>query len=394
MEPIATVQASSHRGVPLDLATTPDGETLIVAVTGKDNGKTSILAMEAVLHSDLTSARDEAWWAGVRTGRLPADLTLLSMKLTPGPRQEAHLVDGYTLELSDATHSFAHRFSVHSLSQTAQRALTRLIQKKQLKDDVQIHYFLVCKPVTQPAADHRHQEAPVRASAHHEPLPLEQASLDEYLELSEPVTAAAQAADPAGDDETLHMPVFFHEPVWAKGHTLARRGDDLESAGVWTGRLMRDTKRPEVFILVDACIDARHADEEKYSVTFSGATWSRVRQVLQQRRRRLNRPGEIILGSVHGHNFTPGTKEDGGRLCDECPDLATCRKTTAVLSTADLNWHRSVFAAQPYAILTLWGWTARKQEVWQCYSLADATLTSRPIHLLKAEPSGKERRLA
>ena len=105
-------------------------------------------------------------------------------------------------------------------------------------------------------------------------------------------------------------------------------------------------------MVVDACIDARHADEEKYSVTFSGATWSRVRQVLQQRRRRLNRPHEIILGSVHGHNFTPGTKEDGGRLCDECPDLATCRKTTDVLSTDDLKWHRSVFAAQPYSILT------------------------------------------
>jgi hypothetical protein len=155
---------------------------------------------------------------------------------------------------------------------------------------------------------------------------------------------------------------------------------------------MRDTKTPEIFMVVDACIDARHADEEKYSVTFSGETWSRVRQVLQQRRRRLNRPHEIILGSVHGHNFGPGSKEEGGRLCDACPDLATCGKTTAVLSSEDLQWHHSVFAAQPYAILALWGWTARQEEVWQCYSLAGATLVSRPIQLLKAEPTRRERR--
>jgi hypothetical protein len=389
---IATVEASSRRGAPLKLATTPDGETLIVAVAGKDDGKTSILALEAVLQTDVTSARDETWWIGVRTGRLPPDLNSLSMKLLPGRRQQRYLVDGYTLELGDATHSFSQRFSVQSLTETAQRALARLIQKKQFNEDAKVHYFLICQKVTQQAgpkesvAHDPQQDVRVRAVTCHEPLPLEEASLDEYLELSEPM-AEAQAAEPVGQDTVLHMPVFFQSDVWAKGHQFARRGNDLESAGIWTGRLIRDSKTPEVFLVVDACIDAQHADEERYSVTFSGATWSRVRHVLQQRRHRLNRPNEIILGSVHGHNFTPGTQEDGDRLCDECPHLPTCRKTTAVLSTDDLAWHRSVFAAQPYAILALWGWTARQEEVWQCYSLAGATLISRPIRMLKAEPS-------
>ena len=45
------------------------------------------------------------------------------------------------------------------------------------------------------------------------------------------------------------------------------------------------------------------------------------------------------------------------------------------------------FSGQPYSILALWGWTARKEEVWQCYSLAGTTLISRPIRLLKGQPS-------
>jgi hypothetical protein len=387
MEHTSAVQAASYQGAPLNLAETTEGETFIIAVAGKDNGKTKILALEAVLKSDLLPARDATWWMGVRAGRLPADLGALSMRLVPGPKQEACMVDGYTLELGDSERSFGQRFTVHSLSQTAQRALGRLLVQKKLEEDAEVNYYLVCRQLKQPEdrKDGSRQENQVRVSARREALQFEEAALEEYLGLSEPMTAR-QATEPSGDDSALHMPVFFKKEVWERGREFARRGNDLESAGVWTGRLMRDTKSPEVFMVVDACIDAKHADEEKYSVTFSGATWSRVRQILQQRRRRLNRPHEIILGSVHGHNFLPGTKEEGGRLCDECPELATCKNTTAVLSTQDLKWHRSVFPAQPYAILALWGWTARKEEVWQCYSLAGATLISRPVRMLKAEP--------
>ena len=382
METSVKVQASSPQGVPVNLATTVDDKTLVVGIAEMNNGKSRILALEAAFQSDLTPARDKTWWDGVRAGRLPPDLGRLSMKLTSGPRQEADLVDDFILELSDEGHSFEHHFSVDSLSQTAERALERLLNKKEttLNEDSKISYFLVARHIEQDRATD--QPAQVRARIRREPLMLEEAPLEQYLRNSEPL-AAAQAAAPTGPGSTLQMPVFFKADSWAKGHQFARRGNDLESAGIWTGRLMRDTKSPEVFMVVDACIDAKYADEEKYSVTFSGATWSRVRQVLQQRRRRLNRPQEIILGSVHGHNFTPGSKEGAGRLCDTCPDLSACRKTTAVLSMDDLKWHKSVFAAQPYAMLTLWGWTARKEEVWQCYSMAGATLISRPVRMLE-----------
>lgn len=381
MTAIPTTETCEPSGAPLGLASTPDGESLVVAVAGKANGKTRILAMEAVNENDLTAARDETWWRGVRTGRLPPALGDLTMKLIPGSRHRGGLVDGYSLELGDASHRYGHRFTVHSLSRTAQRALGRLIHRKQLPEDAEVSYHLVCQPVKPPRAGASDQPGPVHATLRHAPLLLGEASLDEYIESSQPVSAG-QATEPGDHGELPPMPVFFHPQVWAKGHSLARRGNDLESAGVWTGRLMRDTNSPEVFLVVDACIDAKHAAEEKYSVTFTGETWRRVRQVLDQRRRRLNRPQEIILGSVHGHNFAPGTKEEGGRLCDECPQLATCRSTTAVLSAADLKWHQSVFSAQPYAIMALWGWSARNEEVWQCYSLDRATLVSRPLRIL------------
>jgi hypothetical protein len=184
------------------------------------------------------------------------------------------------------------------------------------------------------------------------------------------------------------MTVIFTAEAWHDGRRYARRGGDVESAAVWTGRLVRDTASGDVFMLVDACLEARHAAEDRYSVTFSGDTWGRVRALLDERRRRLHRPHEIILGSVHGHNFTPAADEDGRRACDACHLRATCSRTTAVASALDVRWHRSVFAGQPYAVLGIWGWNARGEEVWQLYGLADGTLAPRGARLSEAHLEG------
>jgi hypothetical protein len=103
---------------------------------------------------------------------------------------------------------------------------------------------------------------------------------------------------------------------------------------------------------------------------------------LDERRSRLGRPHEIILGSVHGHNFTPAADEEGRQACDACELRATCSRTTAVASALDIQWHKSVFGGQPYAVLGIWGWTARNDQVWQVYGLADGALSPRGVRLL------------
>src|SRR5437660_4198809 len=103
------------------------------------------------------------------------------------------------------------------------------------------------------------------------------------------------------------------------------------------------------------------------------------------RRQRLNRPHERLLGSVHGHNFTPPADANGRTMCDLCAVAKVCSRTTTVISTADQEWHRSVFAGQPWAVALIWGYTARPgEEDWRLYGLADGSLAPRPIHRLKS----------
>src|SRR5260370_28778923 len=206
----------------------------------------------------------------------------------------------------------------------------------------------------------------------------EPAPLAQYLEKSEPMYGCWSSAE-----EEDFMPAFVSQDIWQEGQEQARRGGEQESAAVWTGRRFRDTASPEIFLVLDACLEAEHAIEEKLAVTFSGDTWGRVREVLDIRRKRLNRPHERILGSVHGHPFMPAADEKGRRMCDLCAQAKFCTRTTASASPADRDWHRSVFSAQPWAIMLIWGFNAREQPDWRLYGLSDGTMSPRGIRLLK-----------
>ena len=161
------------------------------------------------------------------------------------------------------------------------------------------------------------------------------------------------------------------------------KSENLESAAVFTGRLMQDSESAEVFTVVDACIEAQHTEKQAFSVKLTGDTWAEVHRVLDRRRHRLNRPHEIIVGSVHGHPFLPAADENGKWPCPECDKRMTCAKTTATASLDDIDWHRSVFIGQPWAMLAIWGWNARGEEVWQAYGLAGGTLVRRTIRILR-----------
>jgi len=378
------------------VATVPDG-TLAVVVTKKDDPKLRILDCEIVMESDLFAIRDDAWWRGVRSGQLPVDRQGLAMRVIPGERI-GPCYRGFAIELGDAERRYARRYSIYSLRDTAQRAIARLLQQKVLQAEDSVNYFLTALPEgksggasgegksapPEPAAP----PAALKVTPRSPSLTLEEASLSAYLRASEPLEKgwATPALSTEEPDKANEMTVLFSPMAWELGRQFARRGQDVESAAVWTGRLFRDLDSPEVFMLIEACIEAQHASEDRYSVTFSGATWGRVHEVLGKRRRRLNRPHEIILGSVHGHNFAPGTEEEGRKLCDACELQPSCSRTTAIASTLDTQWHKSVFAGQPYAVLGIWGYSARGDEVWQLYGLEEGTLVARGARILVGEP--------
>ena len=364
---------------------TDRGEELTVGILAGEEDSQHVLALEPVGLEDLALAREQALLDGLRTGVLPTDFAAVSMQLLAGDTGGHDRLKNFRLELSHGAAVFRRQFPIAVLARVARRAESNLRTQKILADDAQASYFVTTRP-----AHGNHAEiaaaAPLRAKVRSEPLMLESAALDDLFARSDvlhgPALRSAEP-DPSAPTE-VDVPVFVPADVWQTGHDLARRGHELESAGVWTGRLMRDTRSPEVFLHIDECLPADHAAEEKYSVEFSGDTWGDVRLRLEQRRRRLNQPHERIVGSVHGHNFGPQPDAHGRMTCDSCQLLTVCSRTTAFASEDDFRWHQMVFSGQPWAILVVYGWNAREDEEVRCYGLRDAQLLPRTVRILRS----------
>lgn len=344
-----------------------------------------VLALEPVGLEDIRLARDSTWLDGLRAGVLPSDFTTVNTRLLAGDTGGKDRLKNFRLELHHDAAAFRRQFPISALSHVARRAEDHLRAQQILSDDAEASYFVTTRPV-QETEHHPDATAEPRVKVRSEPLVLEPAPLDDYLDRSEILHGPelrSQEPDPGATIEG-ELPVFVPADVWETGRALARRGHEMESAGVWVGRLMCDTRSPEIFLHIDECLPADHATEEKYSVEFSGDTWGDVRSRLKQRRRRLNRPHERIVGSVHGHNFGPQPDAHGRMTCDSCQLLMVCSRTTAVASEDDFRWHQMVFAGQPWAILTVYGWNARESEEVRCYGLRDARMMPRTVRILRS----------
>jgi hypothetical protein len=367
-------------------ARTHTGDDLVVALRGKeDDGR--LLGRELVRDADLFPARDDTFLRGLRAGALPAELQSLDVHVIPGENRSADKLLGYSIELQNGTRSFRRHFGLTTLAGVARRGAARLMEQQVLKAGDEYTFYLttirpdgdVIDPVdTKPG--HDTEQNGVRVTRRSNALVLEPGPLKDYLANSLPLDGASAPLEPEADQP---VPIFVRHEVWHEGRELARRGGQNESGAVWTGRLMRDTESPEIFLLLEACLQAEHAQEEKLALTFSGATWARVNELLDVRRRRLNRPHERILGSVHGHNFAPEADSTGNRMCSACAVSKICSRTTAIASLADQDWHQSVFAGQPWAVLLIWGFNAREEDDWRLYGLCDGELQPRTIRLLR-----------
>lgn len=360
--------------------TTPSGQELnLVLIESKDDPR--VLARTAIRHSDLLCARDETWLFGLRAGVLDTDLFGFDIRIWPGENRGAERIAGYAVELSKDGRSFRRNFTISSLAHVARRLAQPLAENKELPEDGRYSYFLT---TLLPQDEESEEEANTssRVTRRFEPPVFEPAPLADFVARSEPLAGASLPAEDEAPADLL--PIFAEAEVWEQGHDLARRGGELESAAIYTGRLFKDTESAERFLVLDACIEAEHAAEEKLAVTFTGETWANIRERLELRRQTLARPHERICGSVHGHPFMPEADSEGRRTCDACSLAKVCSRTTAVASVDDLNWHRSVFVANPWSILTIFGFNAREEEDFRVYGLSDGTLVPRTIHRLKS----------
>lgn len=359
---------------------TATGETLMMCITTERDNR--LLGREPVTLSDLYPARDETWLRAMREGALPANLGELITRFHPGENRAADQLSTFIVELDNAARSYRKSFPASSLAGVARRGALRLVKETSLQEGDTFAYYLTA--LRNGDGESQHQEplnqGAARSARHRFVAPVfESRPLAPLLRNSEALYGNWASAD----EDDRFPPVFVASEVWNSGQGEARRGGEKESAGVWTGRLFRDTASPEIFMIVDACLQAEHATEEKFKVQFSGETWSRLRDTVNIRRQKLERPHERILGSVHGHNFCPEADDEGKRTCEHCHAVKVCTRTTAIASQADLDWHRSVFAAQPWALLMVWGFNAREQDDWRLYALNDGTLSPRGVRLIE-----------
>jgi proteasome lid subunit RPN8/RPN11 len=111
-----------------------------------------------------------------------------------------------------------------------------------------------------------------------------------------------EAWDNPGPDD---MPVVIPRRVIDEAVEEAARAPHREVGGALLGHLRRDTDSGEVFVEVTCQVPAEETTATALSVTFTPATWARVREVIEVRGE-----GEIFVGWVHSHPFG---------LCAECP---------------------------------------------------------------------------
>jgi hypothetical protein len=362
-----------------------DREQLVLELANQMPPGGQVLARHCLTYADLQPAREETWWRGVLQGKLKPNLDAYPWRILPGRDAGGGLSAGFLVELAHGGAEYRRAYGVKSLAHLAQSKFLELVRAKEATLDDKYKYYLKRVPAEEIGPETRDD---LQFTSCREPIAFSIGSLEAHLAASEPLMGQS---DPPAEPPEPCMPIFIRPSAWEEGRHHAYRGGESESAALFSGQLYQDERTQKVFACLDACLEAQHAIEDGLSVTFTGETWSQLRKTLEQRRRRLGRPNEIILASVHRHPWSPGADEDGKRTCDACPTRETCSRTTAVPSRDDYQWHRAVFAGQPWATLLIWGYNARDQEDFRLYELRDLLFEHRSIRLLREKTPSQER---
>jgi proteasome lid subunit RPN8/RPN11 len=183
-------------------------------------------------------------------------------------------------------------FSADLFDRRALRIGTELVRAERVPNNSTLLYQL--------AAYLEAEEAPVRRGlrftleAESVEVPIRPGSLGGH--------GPREAWDEPGRDE---MPVLIPRRVIDEAVEEAAKAPEREVGGALLGHLRRDAETGEIYVEVTCQVPAEATEATEVSVTFTPATWARVREVIAVRGE-----GEIFVGWVHSHPFG---------LCDDCP---------------------------------------------------------------------------
>lgn len=210
------------------------------------------------------------------------------------------------------------------------------------------------------------------------PLRWVEGSLGEWRERSELLGEAVH------DDEATQ--VFILQEAFDAARDFCRAGGAREGGAMLVGRLYRQVDpEPDLFAVVEAAFEARHADQQVFSLSLSPDTFLQFERQLERRRKRLGRPEELELGFSHGHNFLPAVDSQTAEpLCPACEKRSSCALDTAFFSTVDLQFQRAFFAKRVFSIGVVFGLTPRGEDKVRVYGFSDGVLKERSLWLASA----------
>jgi hypothetical protein len=341
----------------------------------------ALVAREAVAPGRLRPLVDDALWRAQRRGIVGPRRSLARWDLEPvfagagAPR-----VEGIDLRVEAEGGRFSRRYGLGVFREPAASFRDRLVVDAAIARDEEIEIGvraiepqLVSPGAAPPGVEIRLEEPP---------LPLTPGSLRDLLARSRPHNPEAEKADDA--------PVFILGQALEEARSHCRSGDSqshgggaLEGAAFLVGRLHADVDHPEIFAVIEAALEARHALRERFSVEPTAETYRDLESRIAVRRRLLGRPEEILLATAHAHPFAPSiSRETGKAQCPECPLRAECKLDSAFWSADDARYTESLFVKAPHGVGLVWGLSPRFEDVLRVYGFRDGVMEERGIRIV------------
>jgi len=259
--------------------------------------------------------------AALRRGEAPEEAFTAAACIQPtwDAQIKEPCVAGFQVSLRLNGRPFTQEFRTTYFRQLAIKASAFFVEQGRLAQGELFHYLVAAYPRSARAT----LVGAAQEIAPH--VPLGAGSLRSHLERSVPM----------GVVDAQDMPAFLPDELLGEVEELTRAHSGLEVGGVLIGRLLRDARRPEVFVEVTAQIPLRTPGSVT-RLSFTPEFWTDVQAAIA-----LRRGEEIALGYWHSHPVHAWRQEQN-RECDS-EQLGACTLARDYFSEEDRLLLRAVF---------------------------------------------------
>lgn len=338
-----------------------------------------VIAFEEVSSRDLTDALGELWFEGyLRRGFAEVGLGEVRAQVRPVYREDAEAgryCAGFELETADPRGVRIRRFFPREYVQpVAARCSRRLLENGTLQAGDLYYYELAAGNGAARLDGSLDEPADGEATLLGPPGRLAPGCLRLPLQ---PLIERAEPASPyvAGDP----YPVFFTRSARERVEQVSRKGAEatpaVETGGLLIGVLCVCPDSEEMFAVIVDVLEATDSEASTHRLTYSGSTWARIQAIVRAWQANSATRFRRIIGQGHGHNFLPF--DDGVAACEDCPQRAMCKRSTAYLSEADRTWVRAVFNGEPWCVSHVFGLDARSGPTEAFYGQRGGSLVQR-----------------